>query len=58
MKVKELINQLKRYNPQARVIVPDQNMADDEDDDWSYLYRVGWSYDDDGKTNKNLVKLQ
>ena len=51
MKVKELINQLKRYNPQARVIVPN------EDDDWSYLYRVGWSYDDDGKTNKNLVKL-
>ena len=51
MKVNELINQLKRYNPQARVIV------NDEDDDWSYLYRVGWSYDDDGKTNKNLVKL-
>ena len=51
MKVKELIRQLKGYNPQARVIVPN------EDDDWSYLYRVGWSYDDDGETNKNLVKL-
>ena len=51
MKVKELINQLKSYNPQARVIV------NDGDDDWSYLYRVGWSYDDDGETNKNLVKL-
>ena len=51
MKVKELINQLKSYNPQARVIVPDN------DDDWSYLYRVGWSYDDDGETNKNLVEL-
>ena len=50
MKVKELIDQLKSYNPQARVIVPDK------DDDWSYLYQVGWSYED-GETNKNLVKL-
>ena len=53
MKVKELIRQLNGYNPQARVIVNDG----EGDDDWSYLYRVGWSYDDDGKTNKNLVKL-
>ena len=53
MKVKELIRQLNGYNPQARVIVNDG----DGDDDWSYLYRVGWSYDDDGETNKNLVKL-
>ena len=52
MKVKELIRQLKGYNPQARVIV------NDGDDDWSYLYQVGWSYYDDGETNKNLVKLQ
>ena len=51
MKVKELIDKLKAYNPQARVIV------NDGDDDWSYLYQVGWSYDDDGETNKNLVKL-
>jgi len=50
MKVKELIDKLKSYNPQARVIVPDK------DDDWSYLYQVGWSYED-GETNKNLVKL-
>ena len=50
MKVKELIDKLKSYNPQARVIVPN------EDDDWSYLYQVGWSYED-GETNKNLVKL-
>ena len=50
MKVKELIRQLKSYNPQARVIV------NDRDDDWSYLYQVGWSYED-GETNKNLVKL-
>ena len=51
MKVKELISKLKSYNPQARVIV------NDGADDWSYLYRVGWAYDDDGETNKNLVKL-
>ena len=50
MKVKELIAKLKSYNPQARVIV------NDGDDDWSYLYQVGWSYED-GETNKNLVKL-
>ena len=51
MKVKKLIDELKSYNPQARVIV------NDRDDDWSYLYQVGWAYDDDGKTDKNLVKL-
>ena len=52
MKVKELISKLKSYNPQARVIINDGS----SEDDWSYLYQVGWSYDD-GKTNKNLVKL-
>ena len=51
MKVKELIRQLKGYNPQARVIV------NDRDDDWSYLYQVDWADDDEGETNKNLVKL-
>ena len=53
MKVKELISKLKSYNPQARVIVNDG----DGIDDWSYLYQDDWSYDDDGETNKNLVKL-
>ena len=53
MKVKDLIAELKSYNPQARVIVNDG----DGIDDWSYLYQVDWSYDDDGETNKNLVKL-
>ena len=51
MTVKQLIAKLKSYNPQARVIV------NDKDHEWSYLYQVGWSYDDDGKTNKDLVKL-
>ena len=53
MKVKELIDLLKSYNPQARVIVNDGS----NEDDWSYLYKVGWSYDFRG-VNKNLVKLQ
>jgi hypothetical protein len=53
MKVKELISKLKSYNPQARVIINDGS----SEDDWSYLYQVGWSYDD-GKMNKTLVKLQ
>ena len=56
MKVKELIRQLKGYNPQARVIVADKREWC-KDAEWSYLYQVGWSYDDDGKTNKDLVKL-
>ena len=51
MKVKELINQLKGYNPQARVIVPN------EDDDWYYPYKIGWVYDE-GEVNKNLVELE
>jgi hypothetical protein len=54
MTVKELIKELKSYNPQARVII---NGGSSDEDDFSYLYRVGWSYDDDGKTNNNLVKL-
>jgi len=53
MTVKELIRQLKGYNPQARVIV---NYGDGNDD-WSYLYNVAWSIEE-GKTNKNLVKLR
>ena len=54
MKVKELIRELKSYNPQARVII---NGGSSDERDWSYLYHIGWSYDDDGKTNKDLVKL-
>jgi|TARA_R110000782_G_scaffold83195_3_gene163217 hypothetical protein len=54
MTVKELIKELKSYNPQARVII---NGGSSDLDDYSYLYRIGWSYDNDGKTNKDLVKL-
>ena len=53
MKVKELIRQLNGYNPQARVIVDKGYEGDYE----YIIYRVGWVYDDDGKTNKNLVEL-
>jgi hypothetical protein len=54
MKVKELIDKLKSYNPQARVVVD----KGDDDVAFSYLYDVGWVYDDDdGETNKNLVEL-
>ena len=52
MKVKELINQLKSYNPQARVVVD----KGDDDVEYSYIDNVGWAYED-GETNKNLVKL-
>ena len=53
MKVKELIRQLKGYNPQARVIV-DKGYEGDYD----YVDYVGWSYNDDGETDKRLVKLR
>ena len=51
--VKELINQLKSYNPQARVVV--NNGSDDED--WGYLYRVGWVYDPFDLRDLHLVAL-
>jgi len=53
MKVKELISKLKSYNPQARVIV-DKGY----DGDYDYVNYVGWSYGDDGETDKRLVKLR
>ena len=55
MKVKELIRELKSYNPQARVII---NGGSSDEDDFSYLYRVDWSYDEEGLTNHDLVKLR
>ena len=54
MKVKELIRELKSYNPQARVII---NGGSSDERDWSYLYHIGWSYDEEGLTNHDLVKL-
>ena len=46
MKVKELIDELKSYNPQARVIVNSggrDRWTDWSDrDDWDYLSQVGW----------------
>tara|TARA_R110002020_G_scaffold316324_2_gene531376 strand:+ start:141 stop:317 length:177 start_codon:yes stop_codon:yes gene_type:complete len=57
MKVKELIDKLKSYNPQARVVV-DKGDADDDDVAYSYIYDVGWGYHKDGEpNNKDLVEL-
>ena len=57
MKVKELINQLKSYNPQARVIVNNGDRDYDGHLEWDYVRNVNWLYEADGETNKNLVKL-
>ena len=56
MKVKELIKELKSYNPQARVIINGGGSSDE--DDFSYLYHIGWVYDEEGLTNHDLVKLR
>jgi len=56
-KVKELIVQLKQYNPDARVVLSFYNYKLDEDCKYNYLYNVGWKYEDDGDTNKNEVVL-
>ena len=53
MKVKELIDKLKSYNPQARVVVD----KGDEDVEFSYIYDVGWVYEENGDTNDKLVEL-
>ena len=56
MKVKELIQKLKSYNPDARVVA---EYRDDDDDEVSldYLNFIDWKYDEDGKTNKNYVVI-
>ena len=53
MKVKELIDRLKRYNPQARVVVD----KGDGDVEYSYIYDVGWVYKEGEPNNKDLVEL-
>jgi len=53
MKVKELIDKLKSYNPQARVVVD----KGDDDVEFSYIYDVGWVYEENGDTNDKLVEL-
>ena len=52
MKVKELIDKLKSYNPQARVVVD----KGDDDVEFSYIYDVGWVYEENGDTNDKLVE--
>jgi len=53
MKVKELIEKLKNYNPQARVVV-DKGVNDVE---YSYIYDVGRAYEENGDINDKLVEL-
>ena len=53
MKVKELIDKLKSYNPQARVVVD----KGDDAVEFSYIYDVGWVYEENGDTNDKLVEL-
>ena len=55
MKVKELINKLKCYNPNARVVA--EYRDDDDEVSLDYLNFVDWKYDEDGKTNKNYVVI-
>ena len=57
MKVKDLIAELKSYNPQARVIVNNGDRDCDGELECDYVRWVNWLYEADGETNKNLVKL-
>ena len=54
MKVKELIDKLKSYNPQARVVV---DKGDYHTVEYSYIYDVGWVYKEGEPNNKDLVEL-
>ena len=53
MKVKELIDKLKSYNPQARVVVD----KGDDAVEFSYIYDVGGVYKEGEPNNKDLVEL-
>ena len=53
MTVKQLVAKLKSYNQDARVLI--QSTSDE--DDLSYAYDVGWSYED-GRTNKDKVIIE
>ena len=54
MKVKELVAKLKSYNQDARVLI--QSTCDEED--LAYAYDVGWSYEKNGRTNKDKVIIE
>jgi len=56
-KVKELINILKKYNPQARVVLKGEYDRDSDEQDYDYLYCVGWVYKEDGSNDKTAVVL-
>jgi len=54
MTVKQLVAKLKDYNQEARVLI--QSTSDE--DDMSYAYDVGWSYEKNGRTNKDKVIIE
>jgi len=54
-KVKELINTLKQYNPQARVVLKGEYDMDSDIQDYDYLYSVNWVYKKDGRNDKEVV---
>ena len=51
MTVKQLVAKLKDYNQDARVLISSTS----DEDDLAYAYNVGWSYEEDGRTNKDKV---
>ena len=57
MTVKQLVAKLKSYNQEARVLV---QSTIDEDDCLveEYAYDVGWSYEKNGRTNKDKVIIE
>jgi hypothetical protein len=56
-KVKELINILKEYNPQARVVLKGEYDRDSDEQEYDYLYSVNWVYKEDGSNDKTVVVL-
>jgi hypothetical protein len=57
MKVKELISQLKSYNPQARVVVDRGDRDDDDHISWDYIDFIHWAYKDNGDKDERFVEI-
>ena len=57
MKVKELIDKLKSYNPQARVVVDTGDRDDDDNVEWNYIGSVNWVYNDNGDKDERFIEL-
>ena len=57
MKVKELIDKLKSYNPQARVVVDTGDRDDDDNVEWNYIGSVNRVYNDNGDKDERFIEL-